>query len=79
MRFDQRRLLEAGMVVDIADHSLPKFHLEELAQKYSGRLIGRYIQNYKEKADRGDPLEEKAFSYGLEALLTADRGKEEGT
>lgn len=70
IHFDTDRLKEFGMVLDVADETVPAFHLEELKQKYRGQMIGRYIESFE--GHERSLTEERALQYGLEALLYQD-------
>ena len=83
--FDLSMLRESGWIVDVTDLTVPEFHLDELKERYRGRLIERFIRMYEseftsesggEDAVRQDPVGEKAFSYALEALLLSRQRKE---
>lgn len=73
VQFDTDLIRSAGMILDVADESVPAFHLQELKERYRGQLIGRYIESF-EGAQRGS-VEEKALLAGLEALLSQGMGQ----
>ena len=65
------RLKNLGNVLEVEDMSRPAYDLEELGRRYSGTLIGDYIQSFRE-TDMGE-VERKALYYGLQALLETGR------
>ncbi len=71
-RPDIREYMKCGRILEVADKTVPAFHMEELRRQYRGQLVGNYIESFGD-APRG-LIEEKALRYGLEALLyTEDR------
>lgn len=70
-RPDIREYLKCGRVADVTDRTAPAFHLEELCRQYQGSLIGNYIESFSGRSL--SPVEEKALSYGLEALLYPEK------
>lgn len=70
-RPDIREYLKCGRIVEVADRSVPAFHLEELRRQYQGQLIGNYIESFGGK--ERNLIEEKALAYGLEALLYPEK------
>ena len=70
-RPDIREYMKCGRILEINDHSLPAFHLEELRRQYRGQLIGDYIESFGDGPQ--GPVEQKALYYGLEALLYPER------
>lgn len=66
-RPDVREYLKCGRVVEVADRTVPLFHLEQLRQQYRGQMIGNYIESFGDGAQ--GIIEEKALIYGLESLL----------
>ena len=65
------RLKNLGNVTEVADCSVIAYDLEALYRKYSGTLIGDYIE-YFLRGEMGD-VEQKALFYGLQALLETSR------
>lgn len=65
------KLKGMGNVIEVEDHSRPAYDPEALLRQYGGTLIGDYIEYFLEK-DRS-PVEDKAFYYGLQALLETSR------
>ena len=65
---DTKILEKCGMITDITDRTVPAFHLDELRQRYSGQLIGKYIESFE--GHERSLTEQKALQYGLEALLS---------
>ncbi len=65
--------LKCGRVLEVADRTVPAFHLEELRRQYRDGLIGRLIESFGEDGPK-DLIEEKALRYGLEALLYPEDG-----
>lgn len=72
-RADIREYMKCGRIVEILDHTVPAFHLDELRRQYEGQLIGRYIDSFGDGPQ--GIIEEKALSYGLEALLYPEKQK----
>ena len=70
-RPDIREYMKCGRILEINDHSLPAFHLEELRRQYRGQLIGDYIESFGDGPQ--GTVEQKALYYGLEALLYPER------
>lgn len=68
IHFDMDKLMDFGMVLDVEDRTVPAFHLEELKRRYSGQLVGRFIESFE--GHERSLTEEKALQYGLEALLS---------
>lgn len=64
---DTREYLKCGRILEVADRTVPAFHMEELRRRYQGQLIGNFIESFGQEP-RG-VVEEKALRYGLEALL----------
>ncbi len=69
IQFDTDRLAEYGMVLAVDDETLPDLDIEGLREKYRGGLIGSYIDSFGK--DPASPVERRALSLGLEALLRA--------
>lgn len=65
------KLKSLGNIVEVLDESQPAYDLEALRRKYSGTLIGDYIEYFLEKDM--SMVEEKALYYGLQALLETSR------
>ena len=63
--------MKCGRITEIIDRTVPAFHLQELARRYRGQLIGKYIESF-EDGPKGI-VEEKALRYGLEALLYSEK------
>lgn len=68
VHFDMDLVRSAGMILDASDESVPQFHLDDLKKRYSGQIIGRYIESFE--GHERSLTEEKALQYGLEALLS---------
>lgn len=68
--FDLHRLKQLGNIVDAVDGTAPDYDLELLEERYEGSLIGSYIRRFRRS---GEPIEEKALQYGLQALLISKR------
>ncbi len=71
IRPDVREYMKCGRIIEITDQTVPAFHLQELARRYRGQLIGKYIESF-ENGPKGI-VEEKALRYGLEALLYSEK------
>ena len=67
LRPDIREYMKCGRIFEVVDTTVPAFHLEELAERYRGQLIGKYIESFGD--GQRSIVEEKALRYGLEALL----------
>lgn len=65
------KLKNLGNVLEVIDTSRPAYDLQELHRRYSGTLIGDYIQNFAGRSL--NEIEEKALFYGLQALLETGR------
>ena len=61
------KLKAFGNITEVLDETRPAYDLEALGRQYAGTLIGDYIAFFMKK-DR-NIVEEKAFFYGLQALL----------
>ncbi len=72
VRFDTELVRSAGMILDVRDESVPAFNLDELVDRFRGRLIEYYIAGFDRESP--DPVEKKALEYGLEALLYGRKG-----
>ena len=71
-RPDVREYMKCGRILEIADRTVPAFHIEELRRQYRGQLVGNYIESFGD-GPKG-LIEEKALRYGLEALLYGECG-----
>lgn len=70
-RQDTREYMKCGRIVEVADRTVPAFHIEELKCQYQGQLVGEFIERFEQS--QGGLIEEKALTYGLEALLYPDK------
>lgn len=61
------KLKAFGNVAEILDETRPAYDLEALSRRYSGTLVGDYIEYFRKKDMT--LVEEKALYYGLQALL----------
>ncbi len=68
---DIQEYLKCGRILEIEDQTVPEFHIEELKRQYHGQLIGDFIESFGEGP--WTPVERKALSYGLEALLYPEK------
>ena len=68
--FSSSRIMELGNIIKVIDESKPNFDIEKLYHQYKGSLIGDYIEYF---TDKEDETSQKAFYYGLNALLEAKR------
>ncbi len=66
-RFDTGRYGELGHVLEALDETYPAYDMEQLRQQYGGQLIARYIESFDGQEE--DTVQQKALSYGVEALL----------
>lgn len=69
IEFDTRRLLALGKVREVADETRPAYDKKALAKQYRGTLMEAFIREFDR--DNLSETEEKAFQYGLEALMGA--------
>ena len=67
MTLDPKEYRNCGRILEVADDTLPAFHLEQLRRQYRGQLIGDFIESFGDGPT--DIIEEKALRYGLAALL----------
>lgn len=65
------KLKALGNIVEVLDESQPAYDLEVLRKRYSGTLIGDYIEYFLAKDM--SMIEEKALYHGLQALLETSR------
>lgn len=68
---DLERLKLCGNILDIADHSIPDFPLEELAKVHENDVVGMYLNSFDR--ENLSEVERKALYYGLDALLKGHR------
>ena len=69
MEFDTERLMELGAIREVQDLTKPAYDKDQLMKQYKGTLIESFTRRF---ADRKlTSMEEKAFLYGIEALLAA--------
>lgn len=61
------RLKKLGNIVEILDESRPAYDLQELHRKYTGTLIGDFVEYFMGR--ELSVVEEKALYHGLQALL----------
>jgi len=66
--FSAKNIMELGNVVKVIDETKPDYDVEKLYLQHKGSLIGDYIEQF---ADKESEVEQKAFYYGLNALLEA--------
>lgn len=66
------KLKALGNIAEVLDESRPAYDLEALKRRYSGTLIGDYIEYFLGKNSRSI-VEDKALYYGLQALLETSR------
>lgn len=68
------KLKGMGNIIEVEDLSRPAYDVGELWKRYNGTLIGDYIGHFLGR--ELTPEEEKAFYYGLQALLETSRPAE---
>ena len=66
--FSASRLAQTGRVAEVRDETRPAWDFRNLAKRYEGTLIGEYVERFLQK---NGVLEQKALTYGVEALLEA--------
>ena len=66
--FASKNIMQLGNIVKVIDETKPDYDVERLYRQHKGSLIGDYIEHF---SDRNGEVEQKAFYYGLNALLEA--------
>lgn len=65
-------LYELGNLIEITDKSVPEYDYGILRKKYAGTAVTAYIDSFGELSELS-LVEKKALSYGVRALLAAER------